>query len=116
MINALIVCIFALVLLFNLATFAMAFYAVIQVAKLTERKGYQEILVEFEKVVNEKLQFVSSSTLEPGVYFPQQESITGEKGYVKVSEQSEIERFLNNPVLPTDDYLQELLEVTSNGV
>ncbi len=110
---ALLICVVVVCMAFCLCVFAMSAYALIMVSRLAERKSYQEILTEFEKVVNERIQVVTSDTLEPGVYIPRKEPITGETTYQKASEESEIQKWLSSPSSADDDhFLQELMGVT----
>ena len=109
--SALFLCMFICSLTFSLATFAMAFYGVVVATRVSERCSYQEILKEFEEIVNTKLQVVTDNTLEPGVYMPRQEPISKEVSYQKMDPYV----FNKAPVGAgvNEDFVQALAELTN---
>ena len=82
--------------------------------EIAVKKASQDLDSKIEKVVSGKIDFLMSDTLEPGVYMPKKEPVTGSMGYEKVSEQQAIDRWLATAVHDEDNVIQDLLGV-NNG-
>lgn len=110
---ALFFSIYLCTIVLSLCTFAMAFWCVIRIGELKTLESKHHTIAEIEKLVNDKINVITSENLESGLYIPQKEPISGQMAYKKVSEQSEIQKWLTaSGSKETDDMLQEMLEIT----
>jgi hypothetical protein len=103
-------CIFAVGLLFSLCCFAMSFYTLILAIDLAKQIANRITLADIEKIVSTKID-ETIMPLEPGVYMPRKDTITGETGYHKMN----MDGLLDNTDTQHEAILQSLLKVTGEN-
>jgi hypothetical protein len=97
-------CIFAVGLLFSLCCFAMSFYTLILVTSNAGKMTSTEI----DKLIASKVEELIIP-LEPGIYMPRKDMVTGETGYHKMEE------LFDDSDKQHEAILQSLLKVTGDN-
>lgn len=105
-------CIFVVGLLFSLCCFAVSIYTLILCTNLSKELYISK--VEIEKTISQKMGLLEDTNLEPGIYMPNKDTVTGEMGYKKVDPSDWLQQPRN---ANEEELIQSILELTgeSNG-